>query len=49
MGLINYSGMVETDAETIPGGNSKNSMDIGGGNKLQLKKPKEQIKEPGKL
>ena len=47
MGLINYPGMVETNAETIPGGNSKNSMDIGGGNKLQLKKPKEQIKEPG--
>lgn len=49
LGLINYPGMVETDAETIPGGNSKNSMDIGGGNKLQLKKPKEQIKEKSNL
>jgi len=49
MGLINYPGMVETDAETMPGGNSKNSMDIGGGNKLQLKKPKEQIKEKSNL
>ena len=45
MGLINYPGMIETTAETMPGGNSKNSMDIGGGNKLQIKKPKEQIKE----
>jgi len=49
MGLINYPGMVETDAETMPGGNSKNSMDIGGGNKLQLKKPKERIQEKSNL
>lgn len=49
MGLINYPGMVETDAETMPGGNAKNSMDIGGGNKLQLKKPKERIQEKSNL
>ena len=49
MGLINYPGMIETSAETMPGGNSKNSMDIGGGNKLQIKKPKEQIKDKSNL
>jgi len=49
MGLINYPGMVETDAETMPGGNAKNSMDIGGGNKLQIKKPKERIQEKSNL
>ena len=44
LGLKNYTGMVKTGAETHPGGNSGNSMDIGGGNKLQMKKSKEQIK-----
>lgn len=44
LGLKNYVGMVKTGAETNPGGNAKNSMDIGGGNKLSIKKPKEQIK-----
>lgn len=40
-GISNYSDMVETNAETIPGGNSKNSMDIGGGKKLSIKDNKE--------
>lgn len=41
MGLINYPGMVETDAETIPGGGGKNSMSFGGeGEKLKIKKSK---------
>ena len=39
MGLINYSGMVETDAETIPGGGGKNKMTIGSGTeKITMKK-----------
>jgi len=39
MGLINYPGMVETDAETIPGGSGKNKMSIGSGTeKITLKK-----------
>jgi len=39
MGLINYPGMVETDAETIPGGGGKNKMSIGSGTeKITLKK-----------
>ena len=39
MGLINYPGMVETDAETIPGGGGKKNMTIGSGNeKITLKK-----------
>jgi len=39
MGLINYSGMVETDAETIPGGGGKNKMSIGSGTeKITMKK-----------
>ncbi len=49
MGLINYPGMVESDAETNPGGDSKNSMTMGDGSKLQIKKPKEQIKEKSNL
>lgn len=49
MGLINYPGMVESDAETNPGGDSKNSMTMGDGSKLQMKKPKEQIKEKTNL
>ena len=42
VGLQNYSDMVETDAETNPGGNSKNSMDIGG-QKLTIKDKKSKI------
>lgn len=39
MGLINYSGMVETDAETVPGGGGKNKMSIGSGTeKITMKK-----------
>ena len=39
LGLINYSGMVETDAETIPGGSGSNKMSIGSGTeKITLKK-----------
>jgi hypothetical protein len=39
MGLINYSGMVETDAETVPGGSGKNKMSIGSGTeKITMKK-----------
>ena len=39
LGLINYPGMVETDAETIPGGGGKNKMSIGSGTeKITLKK-----------
>lgn len=39
LGLINYSGMVETDAETIPGGGGGNSMSFGmGKDKLTMKK-----------
>ncbi len=39
MGLINYSGMVETDAETIPGGSGGNKMTIGSGTeKITMKK-----------
>jgi len=44
LGLKNYVGMVKTNAETHPGGNGKNSMEMGDGSKLQIKKPKEQIK-----
>ena len=41
MGLINYPGMVETDAETIPGGGGKNKMSIGSGTeKITMKKGK---------
>jgi len=41
MGLINYSGMVESDAETIPGGGGKNKMSFGGeGEKITMKKSK---------
>ena len=49
MGLINYPGMVETDAETNPGGDSKNSLTMGDGSKLNLQKPKEQIKDKTNL
>jgi len=49
LGLKNYVGMVKTGAETKPGGNSGNSMDIGGGNKLQMKKPKERIKDKSNI
>lgn len=39
LGLINYPGMVETDAETIPGGNGGSKMSIGmGSEKLTMKK-----------
>ncbi|MEK0347807.1 MAG: hypothetical protein QQN44_05705 [Nitrosopumilus sp.] len=41
-GLSNYSDMVETDAETNPGGNSKNSMEIGG-QKLTIKDKKSNL------
>ncbi len=41
-GISNYPDMVETDAETFPGGNSKNSMDIGG-QKLTIKDKKSNI------
>lgn len=44
LGLKNYARMVKTGAETHPGGNSGNSIDMGNGDKLQMKKPKEQIK-----
>jgi len=41
MGLINYPGMVESDAETIPGGGGKNKMTIGSGQeKITMKKDK---------
>jgi len=41
MGLINYPGMVETDAETIPGGGGKSKMTIGSGTeKITMKKDK---------
>lgn len=42
VGLQNYSDMVETDAETNPGGNTKNSMEIGG-QKLTIKDKKSKI------
>ena len=39
MGLINYPGMVESDAETIPGGGGKSKMSIGSGTeKITMKK-----------
>ncbi len=39
LGLINYPGMVETDAETIPGGNGGSKMSIGmGSEKLNISK-----------
>ena len=41
-GISNYPDMVETDAETVPGGNSKNSMEIGG-QKLSIKDKKSNI------
>jgi len=41
-GISNYPDMVETDAETFPGGNSKNSMEIGG-QKLTIKDKKSSI------
>jgi len=41
-GISNYPDMVETDAETNPGGNSKNSMEIGG-QKLTIKDKKSNI------
>ncbi len=43
VGLSNYPDMVDTNAETIPGGNSKNSMDLGGGKKLSIKDSKEKL------
>jgi len=42
IGLQNYSDMVETNAETNPGGSMKNSMDIGG-QKLTIKDKKSKI------
>ena len=42
VGLSNYSDMVNTEAETFPGGNSKNSMEIGG-QKLTIKDKKSNI------
>ena len=41
-GISNYSDMVETDAETNPGRNSKNSMEIGG-QKLTIKDKKSNL------
>jgi len=41
-GMSNYPDMVETDAETNPGGNSKNSMEIGG-QKLTIKDKKSNL------
>jgi len=39
MGIINYPGMVETGAKTIPGGGGKNKMSIGSGTeKITMKK-----------
>jgi len=39
LGLINYPGMVESDAETIPGGGGANKMSIGSGTeKITMKK-----------
>ena len=39
MGLINYPGMVKSDAETTPGGGGKNKMSIGSGTeKITMKK-----------
>jgi len=39
LGLINYPGMVESDAETVPGGGGKNKMSIGSGTeKITMKK-----------
>jgi len=49
LGLKNYARMVKTGAETHPGGSGKDSMDIGGGNKLQIKKSKERIKTDSKI
>lgn len=49
LGLKNYASMVKTGAETNPGGNGGNSMDLGGGNKLQMKKPKERIKDKSSI
>ena len=44
LGLINYSGMVETDAETTPGGSgSSKGLDLGNGSKLSIKKSKENL------
>lgn len=40
VGLQNYENKVDPDAETHPGGQD-NSMDLGGGNKLSMKKTKE--------
>jgi len=41
-GISNYPNMVESDAETHPGGNSKNSMEIGG-QKLTIKDKKSKV------
>ena len=50
LGLKNYPRMVKTGAETHPGGNGgSNSIDMGNGNKLQMKKPKERIKDTSKI
>jgi len=42
MGLQNYPDMVKSDAETIPGGNAKNSMEIGG-QKLTIQDKKSKV------
>jgi len=49
LGLKNYARMVKTGAETHPGGNGGNSMSMGDGSKLTIKKPKEQIKTESKI